>query len=181
MQNNGKERQKACCTCKFVFVLFQLEKKVCCTCNLFFCWLDLLILMPFSLPSTLSITRFNFFCLQVLLTRDSLLALAKSIYYFIIVAVKILIEALKVRLRYYNFYPVEELVYLIWFNCTHLLVLSLRKTSREIKENKVMVRLQLTLKLVKLRDQVPCIIDTFRTFPCKLSFTVDLWFRWIIV
>ena len=113
--------------------------------------------MPFSLPATLSITRFNFFCLQVLLTRDSLLALAKSIYYFIIVAVKILIEALKVRLRYYNFYPVEELVYLIWFNCTHLLVLSLRKTSREIKENKVMVRLQLTLKLVKLRDQVPCI------------------------
>ena len=154
---------------------------MCCTCNLFFCWLDLLILMPFSLPSTLSITRFNFFCLQVLLTRDSLLALAKSIYYFIIVAVKILIEALKVRLRYYNFYPVEELVYLIWFNCTHLLVLSLRKTSREIKENKVMVRLQLTLKLVKSRDQVPCIIDTFRTFPCKLSFTVDLWFRWIIV
>ena len=58
-------------------------------------------------------TIYFFFCLQVLLTRDSLLALAKSIYYFIIVAVKILIEALKVRLRYYNFYPVEELVYLI--------------------------------------------------------------------
>ena len=36
MQNNGKERQKACCTCKFVFLLFKLEKKVCCTCNLFF-------------------------------------------------------------------------------------------------------------------------------------------------
>jgi len=33
-------------------------------------------LMPFSLPSPFSITRFNFFCLQVLLTRASLLALA---------------------------------------------------------------------------------------------------------
>ena len=38
--------------------------------------------MPFSLPSSFSITRFNFFCLQVLLTRASLLALAKSIYYY---------------------------------------------------------------------------------------------------
>ena len=38
--------------------------------------------MPFSLPSPFSITRFNFFCLQVLLTRASLLALAKSIYYY---------------------------------------------------------------------------------------------------
>ena len=38
--------------------------------------------MPFSLPSPFSITRFNFFCLQVLLTRASLLALTKSIYYF---------------------------------------------------------------------------------------------------
>ena len=37
--------------------------------------------MPFSLPSPFSITRFNFFCLQVLLTRASLLAVAKSIYY----------------------------------------------------------------------------------------------------
>ena len=39
--------------------------------------------MPFSLPFPFSITRFNFFCLQVLLTRASLLALAKSIYYTI--------------------------------------------------------------------------------------------------
>ena len=38
--------------------------------------------MPFSLPSPFSISRFNFFCLQVLLTRASLLALTKSIYYF---------------------------------------------------------------------------------------------------
>ena len=37
--------------------------------------------MPFSLASPFSIRRFNFFCLQVLLTRASLLALAKSIYY----------------------------------------------------------------------------------------------------
>ena len=36
--------------------------------------------MPFSLPSPFSITRFNFFCLQVLLTRASLLAVAKSVY-----------------------------------------------------------------------------------------------------
>ena len=36
--------------------------------------------MPFSLLSQFSITRFNFFSLQVLLTRASLLALAKSIY-----------------------------------------------------------------------------------------------------
>ena len=48
------------------------------------CQLDLLILMPFSLPCAFSITRFNFFCLQVLLTRASLLALAKSIYYQLI-------------------------------------------------------------------------------------------------
>ena len=34
-----------------------------------------------ALPSPFSITRFNFFGLQVLLTRASLLALAKSIYY----------------------------------------------------------------------------------------------------
>ena len=34
VQNNGKERQKACCTCKFVFLLI---RKMCCTCNLFFC------------------------------------------------------------------------------------------------------------------------------------------------
>ena len=39
--------------------------------------------MPFSLPSPFSITPFNFFCLQVLFTRASLLALAKSIYYSI--------------------------------------------------------------------------------------------------
>ena len=38
--------------------------------------------MPFSLPSPFSITRFNFFCLQVLLTRAWLLALAKSIYIY---------------------------------------------------------------------------------------------------
>ena len=37
--------------------------------------------MPFPLASPFSIRRFNFFCLQVLLTRASLLALAKSIYY----------------------------------------------------------------------------------------------------
>ena len=35
-----------------------------------------------ELASPFSIRRFNFFCLQVLLTRASLLALAKSIYYF---------------------------------------------------------------------------------------------------
>ena len=34
-----------------------------------------------ALPFPFSITRFNFFCLQVLLTRAPLLALAKSIYY----------------------------------------------------------------------------------------------------
>ena len=39
--------------------------------------------MPFPLASPFSIRRFNFFCLQVLLTRASLLALAKSIYYFL--------------------------------------------------------------------------------------------------
>ena len=38
--------------------------------------------MPFSLASPFSIRRFNFFCLQVLLTRASLLVLAKSLYYF---------------------------------------------------------------------------------------------------
>ena len=37
--------------------------------------------MPFSLPSPFSITRFNYFCLHLLLTRASLLALANSIYY----------------------------------------------------------------------------------------------------
>ena len=37
--------------------------------------------MPFSLACPFSIRRFNFFCFQVLLTRASLLALAKSIYY----------------------------------------------------------------------------------------------------
>ena len=36
---------------------------------------------PYSLSSAFSITRFNFFCLHVSLTRASLLALAKSIYY----------------------------------------------------------------------------------------------------
>ena len=40
--------------------------------------------MPCSFPSPFSITRFNFFCLQVLLTRALLLALAKSIYYDLI-------------------------------------------------------------------------------------------------
>ena len=40
--------------------------------------------MPFSLPSPFSITRFNFFCLQVLLTTASLLALAKSIDYLVL-------------------------------------------------------------------------------------------------
>ena len=40
--------------------------------------------MPFPLASPFSIRRFNFFCLQVLLTRASLLALAKSIYYILL-------------------------------------------------------------------------------------------------
>ena len=53
-----------------------------CTCNLFFCELDLLDLKPFSLSSPFSITRFNFVCLHLLLTRASLLALAESIYYW---------------------------------------------------------------------------------------------------
>ena len=44
--------------------------------------LDLLVLKPFSLSSPFSITRFFCCCcLPVLLTRASLLALAKSIYY----------------------------------------------------------------------------------------------------
>ena len=37
--------------------------------------------MPFPLAFPFSIRRFNFFCLQVLLTRASLLALAKSILF----------------------------------------------------------------------------------------------------
>ena len=37
------------------------------------------MLKPFSFSSPFSITRFNFFCLHVLLTRASVLALAKSI------------------------------------------------------------------------------------------------------
>ena len=42
LQNNGKEKQKACCTCKFVF--FLIRKKVCCTCNLFFAYLDVIFI-----------------------------------------------------------------------------------------------------------------------------------------
>ena len=49
--------------------------------QIFFWQLDPLILMPFSLLSPFSITRFHFYCLQVLLTRGLLLVLAKSIYY----------------------------------------------------------------------------------------------------
>ena len=43
------------------------------------CVTFLLVLKPFSLSSPFSITRFIFFLLHVLLTRASLLALAKSI------------------------------------------------------------------------------------------------------
>ena len=67
VQNNGKGK----------------TKKRAARANLFFCWLDILVLKPFPLPSPFSITRFNFFCLNVL-TRASLLALAKSIYYYIL-------------------------------------------------------------------------------------------------
>ena len=66
MQNNGKERQKACCRCKFVFLLIRCID------------LDAIFI---ALPISFSITRFDIFCLQALLTRTSLLALAKSIYY----------------------------------------------------------------------------------------------------
>ena len=56
---------------------------MCCTCNLFFLLIRSIDLDAiFTAPPPFSITRFNFFCLQVLLTRASLLALTKSIYYF---------------------------------------------------------------------------------------------------
>ena len=67
-------RQKACCTCKFVFFFLLIRKKN--VLHVQFVSIDLdaiFIALPFS------IIRFNFFCLRVLLTRASLLAPAKSI------------------------------------------------------------------------------------------------------
>ena len=69
-------RQKACCPCKFVFFFFLLIRKKIRAARRQFVSIDLdatFIALPFS------IIRFDFFCLQVLLTRVSLLALAKSI------------------------------------------------------------------------------------------------------
>ena len=79
---------------------------MCCTCNLFFGKLDLLILMPFSLPSPFSITRFNFFI--YILTRASLLALAKSIYYIYhirdVIFGGMLLSGLLKRVKFYRFF-----------------------------------------------------------------------------
>ena len=84
MQNSAKKDKKRAARANLFFLL--IRKKVCCTCNLFFLLirsidLDAIFIGP-PPPLPFSITRFNFFCLQVLLTRASLLALTKSIYYF---------------------------------------------------------------------------------------------------
>ena len=78
-------------TREFHFVVVQKKNtdrctsKVCCTCQVFFFrLLDLLtFFFPFSLPSPLSIARFYFWVSKTtsIVTRASLLALAKSIYY----------------------------------------------------------------------------------------------------
>ena len=65
VQNNGKERQKS--HVQIVLLIRKIESvlhvQICLVLVFcFFCWLDLLILMPFSLPYPFSITRFNFCC-----------------------------------------------------------------------------------------------------------------------
>ena len=69
VQSNGKEMyKKVCFTCRVVFLLLLIR---------------LLIFLQFSLPSPFSIARFYLLFEYILsiLTRASLLALAKSIYY----------------------------------------------------------------------------------------------------
>ena len=70
MQNNGKERQKACWTCNFVFLLIRKKRVL----HVQFVFL---LIGSIDLDAILILI---FFCLQVLLTRASLLALAKFIY-----------------------------------------------------------------------------------------------------
>ena len=65
MQNNGKERGKACCTCKFVVLLIRKKSVL---------HVQFVFLLIRSIDAI-------FIGLPVLLTRASLLALAKSIYY----------------------------------------------------------------------------------------------------
>ena len=69
VQSNGKEMyKKVCFTCRVIFLLLLIR---------------LLIFLQFSLPSPFSIARFYLLFEYILsiLTRASLLALAKSIYY----------------------------------------------------------------------------------------------------
>ena len=81
MQNNAKKDKKRAARANLFFFVLLIRKRSVLHVQFVFCQLDLLILMPFSLPPGLALQDLIFFCLQVLLTRASLLALAKSIYY----------------------------------------------------------------------------------------------------
>ena len=76
MQNNGKADEKRAARANFVVLLIRKKSVL----HVQFVFLLIRSIDAIPLASPFSIRQFNFFCLQVLLTRASLLALAKSIY-----------------------------------------------------------------------------------------------------
>ena len=91
-KTTARERQKSVLHVQICFLL--IRRKSVLHVQFVFLLIRSISLEPFSLSSSLSVTQFNFFCLHVLLTRASLLALAKSMYY-----TSISLSALRILLR----------------------------------------------------------------------------------